>query len=247
MLAMTALVLLSVTACGRKESPQPPTLMVPIHAEDFQVIQRGEELIFSFAYPTTTPGGLPLPPIESVHLFEYTLPLAAFVFDGIGDDLVASEEGQIAAEETDSSAEADTGEEMGDETAAEGELPSTTEGSPEGETETMGEDTDQPLVTEDVPAAQASDVAPGEGEEGEDAGDEGAPPIFRPSGFTFPEEPEEAEEPVLGEDGEVIEAEESLLKETVILPRAEDQVEVDSREFGQLAEEKLVLEDAHDS
>jgi hypothetical protein len=204
-LFLITLVLTAFAACGRKEPPKPPTLMVPIRAEDFSVLQRGEEAIFSIPYPTTTPGGLDLPPITAVHVFAYELPLAGFVLDGIDIFPAPETEGEDLPEEASDA----TDDEASVEADQEG-----LEGAPE----------------EDA----ASD------EEGEPA----APPLLRPSGFEFPEveEPEEAVEPIVGEDGEILEDGTDLIEEPIVIPRAEDQIEIDSREFGQLAEEVMVLE-----
>ncbi len=74
-----ALVALALAGCGNKESPKPPPQMIPVRTIDLAVGQRGNELLLTFTYPTTTIAGLALGDLESVELWELVreMPLIA--------------------------------------------------------------------------------------------------------------------------------------------------------------------------
>ncbi len=61
---------LTLSACGNKESPKPPPQIIPVPTLDLRVAQRGNELLLSFTYPTTTIAGAALGDLEAVELWE---------------------------------------------------------------------------------------------------------------------------------------------------------------------------------
>lgn len=74
-LPLLVAVALLAAGCGNKKDPQPPPRLVPAAAADLQVAQRGQELQLSFAYPALTTGGLALPGLEAVELWQLVRPL----------------------------------------------------------------------------------------------------------------------------------------------------------------------------
>lgn len=62
--------LLPLAGCGRKEPPFPPPSKRPAPLDGVDVVQRGDELVVSFPYPTLTVGGLSLPEVSGVESIE---------------------------------------------------------------------------------------------------------------------------------------------------------------------------------
>lgn len=105
--------------CGHREAPQPPPQKIPAPIRDLSVVQRGEELLFTFTYPQTTISGLPVDDIIAIELWEYTVPVPELRIEGEEDD-EGSEEGEDGDEtdsaestETDGGGEVDSGEDAG--------------------------------------------------------------------------------------------------------------------------------------
>ncbi len=65
-----ALAALTLSGCGNKESPKPPPQIIPVPTLDLRVAQRGNELLLTFTYPTTTVAGAALGDLESVEFWE---------------------------------------------------------------------------------------------------------------------------------------------------------------------------------
>ena len=89
---------LAAAGCGNKKPPKPPPRMVPVAATDLEVAQRGTELQFAFSYPPVTIGGLPLPGLEAVELWQMTQPLQPPAPED-------EETGEMAADDEESEAE----------------------------------------------------------------------------------------------------------------------------------------------
>src|SRR5262245_54722825 len=64
-----------VGGCGKKGPPLPPLRDVPAPAKDLSVRQRGNQLLFSFTYPKTTPGGQALAGVSGVEIWEVARPV----------------------------------------------------------------------------------------------------------------------------------------------------------------------------
>jgi fibronectin type 3 domain-containing protein len=62
-------------ACGKKGDPAPPPRVIPNAASDLTAAQRGDGLVFRFAYPQTTTAGAKLPGLAAVEVWEVTRPL----------------------------------------------------------------------------------------------------------------------------------------------------------------------------
>lgn len=74
-LLLASLAVLVASGCGRKGDPRPPSRPIPAAASDLTVLQRGQQIILEFGYPTTTTSGRALPGIDSVEVWEYSRPL----------------------------------------------------------------------------------------------------------------------------------------------------------------------------
>lgn len=61
---------LLLAACGQKGAPLPPLRYIPTSATDFTVRQQGNELILDLSYPQSTTGGLVLPGVERVEIWQ---------------------------------------------------------------------------------------------------------------------------------------------------------------------------------
>ena len=77
--SLATLLVLTVSACGRKESPEPPPSKNPARTNDLEVSQRGSELILVMSYPSVTEGGLALPGIDRVEIERYSRPAPEFM------------------------------------------------------------------------------------------------------------------------------------------------------------------------
>lgn len=86
-------VLLALSACGKRGDPQPRPRAVPQKANDLVVRQRGLELQFEVGYPKATVAGLPLDGLASVTLFEAIVPA---LVDGKAPTLGDTELGGLA-------------------------------------------------------------------------------------------------------------------------------------------------------
>ncbi|MDX1500917.1 MAG: fibronectin type III domain-containing protein [Thermoanaerobaculia bacterium] len=132
--------LLLLPACGNKKPPTPPPQILPARTLDLTVQQRGEELLLSFTFPTTTATGLPLGAIAGVEFWEVVREVggAAVLEPGTGetaspDEDETADEGE-AADESETAAEAEGG--------VEEEPPAEDEEAAEDESETeTGDDT----------------------------------------------------------------------------------------------------------
>jgi hypothetical protein len=60
LLALLGLGLAGAAGCGKKGDPLPPIRPIPATPDDFRVIQRGDRLLLSLPYPSTTVAGTPL-------------------------------------------------------------------------------------------------------------------------------------------------------------------------------------------
>ena len=159
-LAVAALLLLTVQACGRKGDPQPPPQKHPARTTDLRVEQRGQELILSMSYPTMTVGGLALPGIDRLELVQYTRPAPEFMEQP--DAEVESELGAEPTSEPESDIEA---------TEAEPAVSPAPAGSESAEGEIVVED----LTTEEVgsletaPTGEAGTATEAEADADDDA------------------------------------------------------------------------------
>lgn len=69
------LVLVLVTACGKKGAPLPPLRWEPAPIADLVVRQQGDELLLEASYPLTTLSGLPLAAITAVEVWKIEIPV----------------------------------------------------------------------------------------------------------------------------------------------------------------------------
>ncbi len=111
-LAAVAALALAAGACGLKEPPQPPPSKIPAPTVDLSVQQRGREILLGMTYPSTTMGGLALPEIEGIEVWQLVrfLPaLGAAPAAPAGEDTEpADEEAETAAETAPAAEEAPT-------------------------------------------------------------------------------------------------------------------------------------------
>ena len=139
-LSVLALLAIPISvSCGRKEAPTPPPRKNPSAINNLGVSQRGDTLLLKMTYPTTTLGGLALPGIDRLELFQHTRPAPEFMplpegmvdtdGDGIPDTLLEELEGsELEGSEAEMEAEPeviaeaeDTAEQQGDDGLAEDE------------------------------------------------------------------------------------------------------------------------------
>lgn len=69
-LVVALLLAAPIAGCGKKGDPLPPIRQIPAAARDFQVIQRGDQLLLSLPYPTTTAAGTPLAGVSQVAVWQ---------------------------------------------------------------------------------------------------------------------------------------------------------------------------------
>ena len=111
--ALVLLPLLAFVACGRKEPPQPPPSRVPARIAELKLEQRGMDVMISFAYPSTTIGGLPLDDFERIEILELVRDVPDYFFEEPEADELETEgdEDDEATTEDDSDEDADDGDE----------------------------------------------------------------------------------------------------------------------------------------
>lgn len=66
---------IGLIACGKTGDPLPPIRIVPAKTTDLAVVQRGNELLIEFGFPTTTVAGTPLPGIDSLTVLRSAVPV----------------------------------------------------------------------------------------------------------------------------------------------------------------------------
>ena len=76
------------SACGRKGDPLPPPSAVPAPAGDLEVLQRGDEALLEVGYPTVTIGGLAIPGLQKVEIWEA---VRSVVFDDEPPEMTKAE------------------------------------------------------------------------------------------------------------------------------------------------------------
>jgi len=69
-LVVALLLVAPIAGCGKKGDPLPPIRQIPAAARDFQVTQRGDQLLLSVPYPTTTVAGTPLAGVGQVAFWQ---------------------------------------------------------------------------------------------------------------------------------------------------------------------------------
>jgi len=69
-LVVALLLVAPIAGCGKKGDPLPPIRQIPAATRDFQVIQRGDQLLLSVPYPTTTVAGTPLVGVSQVAFWQ---------------------------------------------------------------------------------------------------------------------------------------------------------------------------------
>lgn len=75
LLLWIVVLLLPLTACGKKGPPLPPIRVIPIQINDLSLRQQGSLMMLDMAYPTTTMAGTALGGIDAVELWVLTKPL----------------------------------------------------------------------------------------------------------------------------------------------------------------------------
>lgn len=78
-------VALSLSACGRKEPPQPPPSKTPAPIIDLQIQQRGPEILLQMSYPSVTLAGQPIEDLEAIEIWKTTRIISSFIEPEEGD------------------------------------------------------------------------------------------------------------------------------------------------------------------
>jgi hypothetical protein len=69
-----ALVILTLSGCGRQDDPLPPLIRKADTTRDLAVFQEGQEAVLTWSYPSITTAGGPLPDVEAVEVWRATIP-----------------------------------------------------------------------------------------------------------------------------------------------------------------------------
>lgn len=77
LLALAALILVTLVGCGKMGDPLPPLRNVPLKTSDLSIRQQGDVIFFDMAFPNTTASGLALGGIDGVELSQYAKTLQA--------------------------------------------------------------------------------------------------------------------------------------------------------------------------
>jgi len=73
-LLLVPLVLMLLNACGKKEAPIPPDLVLPGPVKDFRLSQEGESLVLRWGFPRVNQLGQPLTQLEGFRLYRCSAP-----------------------------------------------------------------------------------------------------------------------------------------------------------------------------
>lgn len=84
-LPVLLLVVFTLSACGRKEPPQPPPSKTPAPIVDLQIQQRGPEILLQMSYPSVTLAGQPIEELESIEIWKATRIIPSFIEPEVPD------------------------------------------------------------------------------------------------------------------------------------------------------------------
>src|SRR5260221_3214047 len=68
-----ALLLIVLSACGKRGDPHPPVPVIPQATNDLVVAQRGDKVLLSWSYPSMTTAGKRLGAIPRLVLYRYVV------------------------------------------------------------------------------------------------------------------------------------------------------------------------------